>query len=190
MLLVLYQSSAGGHAKTLVDGFEMLLSIPVQICEVCECHSPGVINSSNTPRKNTIIRTMIVFRPYPNTNFSIGIQIFHIGDFQMLTTRKQKRKARKSREADMLPDIENNHIMLGTNHFEREESDFSNFVRKPESPNYHTLGYETVIPIHNLILEIMEQGILSNTASIQEVPFLVSSLVGYQENLIKGSPWR
>ena len=38
----------------------------------------------------------------------------------MPTTRKQKSKAKKSREADKLPDLENMDIMLGSNHFGRE----------------------------------------------------------------------
>ena len=52
----------------------------------------------------------------------------------MPTTRKHKSKAKKSREADMLLDIENMDIMLGSNHFEREENELGNTVRKPESP--------------------------------------------------------
>ena len=56
----------------------------------------------------------------------------------MPTTRKQK-KARKSREVDMLSDIENLHVMLGDNHLEREESEISNHGRRPESPSYDTL---------------------------------------------------
>ena len=56
----------------------------------------------------------------------------------MPTTRKQK-KARKSREADMLSDIENFDVMLGGNHLEREESEISNHGRRPESPSYDTL---------------------------------------------------
>ena len=56
----------------------------------------------------------------------------------MPTTRKQK-KARKSREAEMLSDIENLDIMLGGNHLEREESENSNSGRRPESPSYDTL---------------------------------------------------
>ena len=47
----------------------------------------------------------------------------------MPTTRKQQSRARKSREADMLSDIENMDVLLDTNHFEREESEFSNSVR-------------------------------------------------------------
>ena len=53
----------------------------------------------------------------------------------MPTTRKQK-KARKSREAEMLSDIENLDIMLGGNHFirnERSESLNSNQARRPNS---------------------------------------------------------
>ena len=54
----------------------------------------------------------------------------------MPTTRKQK-KARKSREAEMLSDIENLDIMLGGDHFnrnERSESLNSNQARRPGSP--------------------------------------------------------
>ena len=53
----------------------------------------------------------------------------------MPTTRKQK-KARKSREAEMLSDIENLDIMLGGDHFnrnERSESLNSNQARRPGS---------------------------------------------------------
>ena len=53
----------------------------------------------------------------------------------MPTTRKQK-KARKSREAEMLSDIENLDIMLGGSHFdrnERSESMYSNQAGRPES---------------------------------------------------------
>ena len=39
----------------------------------------------------------------------------------MPTSRKQKIKAGKSREADMLSDTENMDIMLGNNHVEREK---------------------------------------------------------------------
>ena len=53
----------------------------------------------------------------------------------MPTTRKQK-KARKSREAEMLSDIEDLDIMLGGNHFnrnDRSESLNSNQARRPGS---------------------------------------------------------
>ena len=53
----------------------------------------------------------------------------------MPTTGKQTSKTGKLREADMLSDIENLDIMLGSNHQEREESELSNSVRRPESPN-------------------------------------------------------
>ena len=39
----------------------------------------------------------------------------------------------------MLSDIENLDIMLGSNHLEREESETSNSVHRPESPNYTAL---------------------------------------------------
>ena len=57
----------------------------------------------------------------------------------MPTTRKQQNKARKSREADMLSDIENLDILLGSIRLEREESEFSNSVRRPGSPSYNAL---------------------------------------------------
>ena len=53
----------------------------------------------------------------------------------MPTTRKQK-KARKSRGIEMLSDLENLDIMLGENHFNRNERDgsvSSNFGRRPGS---------------------------------------------------------
>ena len=43
----------------------------------------------------------------------------------MPTTRKQKSKVRKSREADILSDIENMDILLGFNHFEKEEGELT-----------------------------------------------------------------
>ena len=61
----------------------------------------------------------------------------------MPTSRKQK-KARKSREQEMLSDIENLDIMLGGNNLEREESESSNFGRKPESPSYNVLLNQNV----------------------------------------------
>ena len=57
----------------------------------------------------------------------------------MPTTRKQKSKARKSRGAEMLSVLENIEIMLGTNLFEREESEFSKSVRRLENLSYHAL---------------------------------------------------
>ena len=36
----------------------------------------------------------------------------------------------------MLSDIGNMDVMLGGNHFETDEREFSNSVKKPESPGY------------------------------------------------------
>ena len=57
----------------------------------------------------------------------------------MPTTRKQESNARKSRETDMLSDTENMKIMLGSNHFEREENEHGSSVRRPERPSYNAL---------------------------------------------------
>ena len=54
----------------------------------------------------------------------------------MPTTRKQN-KVRKSRGAEMLSHVENLDIMLGGNHQEREECEFSDSIRRPDSPNYN-----------------------------------------------------
>ena len=56
----------------------------------------------------------------------------------MPSTRKQK-KARKSRVVDMLSYIENLNVMLGGNQLERDESETSNYGRRPQSPSYGTL---------------------------------------------------
>ena len=56
----------------------------------------------------------------------------------MPTTRKQK-KSRKSRGKGMLSDIEDRDIMLGGDNPERAQSEFSNSVRRPESPSHTTL---------------------------------------------------
>ena len=53
---------------------------------------------------------------------------FYNQDFLMSTTRKEK-KARKSRGAEMLSDIENLDIMLRGNQLEREESEYDNSSR-------------------------------------------------------------
>ena len=54
----------------------------------------------------------------------------------MPTTRKQK-KARTSRGAEMLSDVENLDFILGGNHLEREKSEYSNSIRRPGSPSYN-----------------------------------------------------
>ena len=66
----------------------------------------------------------------------------------MPTTRKQK-KVRKSREQDMLPDIDNLDIMLGGNSLDREERISSNLGRKPENPSYGTLLNQNGQPYSN-----------------------------------------
>ena len=54
----------------------------------------------------------------------------------MPTTRKRK-KARKSREQDMLSDIENLDIIIGGNSLDRDENISSSLGRRPpESPSY------------------------------------------------------
>ena len=40
----------------------------------------------------------------------------------------------------MLSDLENLDITVGSNHFEREDSDFGNSARRPESPSYDALA--------------------------------------------------
>ena len=57
----------------------------------------------------------------------------------MLTTRKPKNKTRNSREAEMLSDLENMDMLLGSNHFVREVSEFGNSARRPESHSYDAL---------------------------------------------------
>ena len=46
----------------------------------------------------------------------------------------QKSKARRSREADMISDLENIDVMIGSGHSEKEDSEIGNSVRRPESP--------------------------------------------------------
>ena len=58
----------------------------------------------------------------------------------MPVTRKEKRKARGFREADMISDLENRDVMIGSDHNERkEDSEYGNSVRSPESPSYDAL---------------------------------------------------
>ena len=57
----------------------------------------------------------------------------------MLSTRKQNRKTRTSREAEMLSDLKNMDLMIGSNHFEGEDSEFGNTARRPESASYYAL---------------------------------------------------
>ena len=54
-------------------------------------------------------------------------------------TRKQKNEAGRSSEADMISDLENMVVMIGSGHYEREVSEFGNSVKRTESPSYKTL---------------------------------------------------
>ena len=49
----------------------------------------------------------------------------------------------------MLTDIENMDIMLGSNHFEREESELSISVRRPQSPSYNAVTNHDLNSIEN-----------------------------------------
>ena len=57
----------------------------------------------------------------------------------MPVIRKQKSKARRSRKADMISDLENMDVMIRSGHFEREDREVGNSVKKPESPSYDAL---------------------------------------------------
>ena len=56
----------------------------------------------------------------------------------MIPGRSKQKTDRKSGESDMLSDIENHDIMLEGNDLEREESEYSNFGSRPDSPCYDT----------------------------------------------------
>ena len=43
----------------------------------------------------------------------------------MRVTRKQKNKARSSREADMISDLKNMDVMIRSSHYERREANFA-----------------------------------------------------------------
>ena len=57
----------------------------------------------------------------------------------MLVTTKQKSKARSSREADMISDLQNMDVMIGQGHCETEDSESGYSVRRPESLSYDDL---------------------------------------------------
>ena len=57
----------------------------------------------------------------------------------MPVTRKEKSKARRSREAEMISDLENMDVMIGSGHSGREDIEFGNSVRRPESHRYDAL---------------------------------------------------
>ena len=55
----------------------------------------------------------------------------------MPVTRKQTCKPRRSREADdMISDEENMDVMIGSSNYEREDCEFGNSIRRPESLSY------------------------------------------------------
>ena len=80
----------------------------------------------------------------------------------------KKSQARKSRETDMLSDIENMDIMLGSNHFEREESEHSNSVPRPESPSYNALSNHD-LNSHSNSRENESRGFTGNGQNSREV---------------------
>ena len=98
----------------------------------------------------------------------------------MPTTRKQRSKSRKSREAEMLSDVENLVIMFCSNHLEREESELSNSVRRPECPSYNALvNYDGNL---SLIIERTRLGVMPETANTIEKLTQVVKLIGCRGN--------
>ena len=73
----------------------------------------------------------------------------------MPTTRKQK-KARKSRGLEMLSDIENLDIMLGENHFDRNERN-ERVIRPVGQKAYLEMNLEKRMRMGSQTLEIMDQ---------------------------------
>ena len=57
----------------------------------------------------------------------------------MQTTMKKKSKTRKTREAEMLCDLDKIDILLVSNHFEREDSELGKSTRRPGSSSYVAL---------------------------------------------------
>ena len=99
------------------------------------------------PEEDTILFCLSIF-----TRFKILTPDFLIKYYNqdLLTpiARKQK-KARKPREAKMLSDIKNLHIMLGGNRLEREESEYDNSSRRSNIPNLNTHGNNEENHYHN-----------------------------------------
>ena len=97
----------------------------------------------------------------------------------MPTTRTQK-KARKSRGQEMLSDIENLDIMLGGNHFDSEESEYSILANRPESVNCNACENDE----ENFHLNAKETGLVIAPilAKILPVQVLVLSSISYQVN--------
>ena len=108
-------------------------------CQECECHALKGIYISNPLSLTQFFRTIQCSRRLSKVQFPVKKFNYYYRVFFMPTTKKQKSKARKSKEADVLSDIENLDIMFGSNHLEREESNFSNSVHRPECPRYNAL---------------------------------------------------
>ena len=110
-----------------------MLFLYLQQCKKCEYHPLREIYTHVFIERDTICLVLL-----PLTRFKISKPDFLIKyynqDFLMPTTRKQK-KARKSRGAEKLSDIENLDVMLGGNHLEREKSEHSDSSRRPDSPS-------------------------------------------------------
>ena len=69
----------------------------------------------------------------------------------------------------MLSDIENLDIMLSGNHLEREESENTNFGRRPESPRYDTLMNQNGNSHRNSLIPMkLKQGLIPKTDIIQK----------------------
>ena len=54
----------------------------------------------------------------------------------MPDTQKQKNKARRSREAYMISDLENSDVMKGGSHYEKLDNEFGISVRRHDSLKY------------------------------------------------------
>ena len=85
----------------------------------------------------------------------------------MPVTIKQKSKTRKSREADMISDLENMDVLIENSHYERADSEFGNSIRRPESPSYDALVDHNSNITHTLIQEKMRFGDLQETVKAQ-----------------------
>ena len=98
------------------------------------------------PERDTILFQLLTFIRLKTLTPDFLIKN-HNQDFLMPTNRKQK-KARKSRGAEMLSDVENLDIMLGGNPLERKESEYGNSSRRSMSLSLNT--HENDEETHNL----------------------------------------
>ena len=73
--------------------------------------------------KNTIF-TAFCYKTVTVRNNQNPIQVLPwFGPFEMPSTRSKKAKARRSRDADFMSDIENMEILLGSDQYNQIESD-------------------------------------------------------------------